>query len=278
MHIEVTIVQPENYIHSLAFTEIMESLAYGFHTLGHHVELTRNHVATALPTVILGANLLSAEVIHNLPYTAILYNLEQITENSPWITPKWMDSLRNKVIWDYSPRNIEFWKSRGFMAQYVPVGYVPTLTRINRIGPKDIDVVFYGSLNQRRIKILEALKKYNLNVVALSGVYGQSRDAVIARSKLAINIHFYVPNIFEVVRASYLIANRVPLLSERNADTYVLPEWEPLADWAVYDQLIQKCFELLTHSELQDTADSRLEIFRNYPFIEYLEMAIRSTV
>ncbi|PSR28941.1 MAG: hypothetical protein C7B47_03045 [Sulfobacillus thermosulfidooxidans] len=274
MNIEITIVQPENYVHSLAFSEIMETLAYGFHALGHHVELSRNHVSSQIPTVILGANLLAPEVIQSLPPTAILYNLEQITESSPWITPKWMNALRGKILWDYSLRNIEQWTTKGFTPRYVPVGYAPILTRIDRTIHKDIDVIFYGSLNQRRVEILHALQEHHVTVASLAGVYGKARDEVIARSKLALNIHFYVPNIFEVVRASYLVANRIPVLSERNPDTYVPDEWENLAYWAPYNQLIPTCLELLANPHLQSHADERLKLYQSFPFINFLRTAI----
>ncbi|WP_020375660.1 hypothetical protein [Sulfobacillus thermosulfidooxidans] len=277
MHVEITLIQPENYLHSLAFAEVLESLVYGFNTLGHYVQVTRNHVSTTVPTIILGANLLSPEVIHNLPATAILYNLEQVTDNSPWITSKWTDALHGKVIWDYSSRNIEYWTSKGLVAHYVPIGYAPVLTRINRKHDKDIDVVFYGSLNERRIKVIEELKKHNLNVVALAGVYGKSRDDIIARSKLALNVHFYTPNIFEVVRASYLIANRVPVLSERNSDTFVPIEWDTLVYWSSYDMLIKRCINILSHEDLENITNYRFSLFQDYSIERILYEALKVT-
>lgn len=277
-NIEITIVQPDNYLHSLAFAEIMESLAYGFQALGYHVHLTRNHVSTDMPTVILGANLLSAEILSRLPSHAIIYNLEQIGEHCDWVTQEWLFAIGDKILWDYSLLNIQQWTARGHSAHYVPIGYTPRLSRMNRNGVKDIDVVFYGSLNDRRIAVLEALKKNNLIVASLTGVYGTARDEVIARSKLALNIHFYVPNIFEIVRISYLISNHVPVLSERNADTYISPEWEDLADWAHYDMLVPRCLDLLHSDNLEERFHYQFDTFAQQRIEPILDRAIKETV
>lgn len=263
MEFEITILQPDNYIHSLAFAEIMESLAYGFDALGHKVRLTRNHISTTCPTIILGANLLQPQHIAELPRQAIVYNLEQITPSSPWMTPEWINSLQGRLVWEYSERNMPYWQDHKVHAAHVPIGYAPSLTRIDRTVERDIDVVFYGSINERRARILDALKSRNLRVAQLSGVYGAQRDAIIARSKMAINIHYYVPNIFEVVRASYLVANSVPILSERNADTYVPGEWESMAYWAPYDQLSSICQELLNGDILNSQLTDRLRQFQH---------------
>ncbi|AUW95052.1 hypothetical protein BXT84_14720 [Sulfobacillus thermotolerans] len=261
MDFEITILQPDNYIHSLAFAEVLESLAYGLDSLGHRVHVTKNHIDSTHPTIILGANLLQPQHIAALPAEAIVYNLEQITQSSPWMTPQWLQSLQGRVVWEYSLQNMPYWQAHNVHAVHVPIGYVPSLTRINRTGEKDIDVVFYGSRNERRTKILEALAAQNLRVVPLHGVYGAQRDSIIARSKLAINIHFYVPNIFEEVRVSYLVANQVPVLSERNADTYVPDQWEALAYWAPYEKLVDICQNLLTHPDLELEAAKRQHTF-----------------
>ena len=42
--------------------------------------------------------------------------------------------------------------------------------------------------------------------------------ALIARSKLVLNVHFYQAQILEMVRISYLLANRCAVLSEPSAD------------------------------------------------------------
>ena len=63
---------------------------------------------------------------------------------------------------------------------HVPIGYVPELTCINPVSPQDIDVLFYGSMNARREKIVEELKQSGLTVITLFSIYEKERDTVIA--------------------------------------------------------------------------------------------------
>src|SRR5580658_4511667 len=67
---------------------------------------------------------------------------------------------------------------------HVPLGYVPELRRIQASKVQNIDVLFYGSLNERRSRILQALKDSGVKVHSAFGVYGKERDALIARSKI----------------------------------------------------------------------------------------------
>ena len=45
------------------------------------------------------------------------------------------------------------------------------------------------------------------NVIPVFGLYGPPRDALIARSKIILNMHLYDAKVFEIVRVSYLLAN-----------------------------------------------------------------------
>ncbi len=50
---------------------------------------------------------------HLLPKNAIIYNLEQLYEGSPYAHPLYLMLLKDKEIWDYSKQNIEWLKQRG---------------------------------------------------------------------------------------------------------------------------------------------------------------------
>jgi hypothetical protein len=85
----------------------------------------------------------------------------------------------------------------------------------------DIDVLFYGSLNDRRREVLQGIEraglaagKRNLRVVHAYGAYGASRDALVSRAKIVLNLHFYEAKVFEVVRVSQLLANGRFVISE----------------------------------------------------------------
>ena len=84
---------------------------------------------------------------------------------------------------------------------------------------KNIDVLFYGLLNERRKLIINNLLKKNIKVKHLFGVYGEDRDEWIAKSKLVLNLHMYESKIFEIIRVFYLLTNGIPVVSEIDNNT-----------------------------------------------------------
>jgi hypothetical protein len=59
-------------------------------------------------------------------------------------------------------------------------------------------------------------------VVFLSGLYGAGRDGLIARSKVVLNLNrIRDSRIFEIVRVSFLLANKKSVISDREPDTFI---------------------------------------------------------
>jgi hypothetical protein len=240
----VAIVSPPGYLHGEAFREVAEALHYALLALGHDSLLTDRLDYDDRHTIVLGSNLLAHYGLE-LPTNAILYNFEQVYEGSPWLTPALLAAFRRCQVWDYSQANIErlaAWHVPRLT--HVPVGYVPELTRIGAV-PEDIDVLFYGSRSLRRRAVLDALRARGFRVESLFGVYGAGRDAVIARSKIVLNMHLYEAEVFEIVRVSYLLANGRAVVSEPGADPAEDADLASGIAFAAYDELVDRCVELL---------------------------------
>jgi SAM-dependent methyltransferase len=240
----VTVVTPPGYAHSAAFREVAESLHHGLLALGHDSILTDDPAPRRRRAIILGSNLLPAVKRRPAP-DAVLYNLEQLDPGSPWLTPALLELFRSHAVWDYSARNAARYPGFGLaVPKVVPIGWVPELTRIPPAAEEDVDVLFYGSQNPRRLRVLDALRARGLRVLAPYGVYGAERDRLIARAKVVLNVHFYQAKVFEVVRVSYLLANRRCVVSERGADLEEERQLEPGIAFAPYDQLVETCARL----------------------------------
>jgi len=84
---------------------------------------------------------------------------------------------------------------------------------------KDIDVLFLGSVNDRRKTVLEKIaKKYKVKIIQKFS--GEKENKIICenieRSKIVLNILFYEENsIFDYYRNSLLISNKILLVSEK---------------------------------------------------------------
>jgi hypothetical protein len=144
----------------------------------------------------------------------VFYNLEQVEDDLFDWMPALKPAFARFEVWDYSLRNIARLRSHAPVLFHLPIGTVPELSRIRPASVQDIDVLFYGALTDRRRAALDAIRAAGLSVQAVFGVYGQERDALIARAKIVLNLHKHAAQVFEIVRVSYLLANRKAVVSE----------------------------------------------------------------
>lgn len=247
---QIVIIRLPGYPHSDGFHEIAKTLMYGLQSLGYTAIITENDFSETNINIILGAHLLSPEMLAKVPSSSIFYNLEQFDSQS-MLNSTTVHLFENFTVWDYSKRNIDQFRQLGYIEDlyYVPVGYVPELTCIPKAPIQDIDVLFYGSPNPRRDMIIEQLKSHGLSVISLFGVYGEERDKFIARAKVIINIHYYDSSIFEIVRVSYLLSNYKAVVAECDENTEVADELRKAVSLTPYDKLVETCIELVNDDE-----------------------------
>lgn len=283
----IWIVSPPNYVHSHAFDEVALSLHEALIEIGHECKIVTSSMQCRGRTIILGANLL-AMCSHfidswDLPKDLVIYNLEQIMEGSPWITNEYLDLLRGRhgnanllrskhriEVWDYAQSNIDALKLLGIEARLVPVGYMPGLTRIEK-REEDIDVLHVGSVTERRMKIINELATRGVKVHFVFGVYGAERDALVARSKIVLNVHFYESKVFEIVRCSYMMANRKCVVSESGIGGDEFIDGICFRD---YDDIVGNVVELLDSPRRLDIERKAFEIFSGMSQAEYLRAVL----
>ncbi len=239
------IVTPDGYIHSRAFDECTAALSDAFTELGGSAPVVQDQRDwQGRSPIVVGPHLLPADA--TLPAGSILVNFEQVSTEQGWMSDDYLALLRRFPVLDYSHRNREALVERGIShVKLLGIGFTDGLMRVPPQTVQDIDVLFYGSMNPRRARIIGDLKARGLNVVSVFGAYGAERDALIARAKVVLNLHFYDSTIFEVVRVSYLLANGVCVLSEgEESDPDVLPFKDGLV-LCRYEDLVLRCVDLV---------------------------------
>ena len=266
MKFNICIIQPRDYVHSMAFWELAELLLYSLHDLNHQAAIQFNKVDTDCKNILIGFHLLDIKYVSQLRKNSVLINAEQFLGGTPWNENilKW---IRSFEVWDYSIQNIEFFKAQGIEnIKYLELGYQSELARIEIKAVQDIDVLFYGSINDRRAKVLDALKNSGLNVHTSFGIYGKDRDDLIARSKLVLNLHYYDSEIFEVVRVFYLLSNSIPVVGEINPSTVVSDIYKNSVLGVPYQELINACIRLVKDDKARDMqARKGLELIKQNP-------------
>jgi hypothetical protein len=274
MRFAVTIVSPPNYPHTEATREVAESIYHGLVALGHDAILTARTDCSGRRHIVLCPHLLP-HVQTPLAAGSILYNLEQIGPGGAGMQPRLLDLFRRHPVWDYSRRNIEELSRLGIRdVRHLPIGYVPQLSRIPR-DEEDIDVLFYGSLNDRRQAILSPLRMRGVKVEAAFGVYGSQRDRLIARAKIVLNLHYYESKVFEVARVSYLLANERFVVCERGCDAAEDAEFAQGVVFADYGDLVEACVAYLGRpDERQRIAQAGFELMVRGDMGAYLQQVL----
>lgn len=274
----VWIVSPDGYLYSHAFDEVADGLSAAMTALGGSAPVVRSaRVPDGRVPIILGGNLLPAEVAATLPAGSVVYNLEQVDPSSPWFASgAYLELLSRCRVLDYSPRNRDALIALGIAhAGLLEIGYSPVLERIPTAPEQDIDVLFYGSMNPRRDALLQRLIRRGLTVGHLFDAFGAERDAAIGRAKVVVNIHFYAAAVFEVVRVSYLLANGVCVATEGRPDD---PDLAPYRDGlavAGYHDLADTCVRLVRDADLRARlGEGGHKAMRARPQAEFLRRAL----
>ena len=279
MKYNVCIIKPAGYIHSGAFTELAELIAYSLEDLGYESSISLNETYTDSRNIIIGAHILDTSHIKEIkscfPSTVIL-NTEQVTN----INDHWSNSLfewvTNFETWDYSNANINYFKKQGIAnIKYLSIGYHPKLTRIKKSEIQDIDILFYGSSNERRLQVLNKFKSSGHNVNFIFGVYGEKRDNLISRSKIVLNLHRYDFKIFEIVRVFYLMSNSKAIVAEMTPDTDINHIYKGGFYSTDYDRIAESCNELLQNSCMREAQERKgLELIEHYPQSQFTKLVL----
>jgi len=227
-----------------SFIDVARALKWRLEQEGNTAIISETILENVKNTIVFGAHTYA----HNpnlLPRNAIIYNLEQLYEGSPYAHPFYLMLLKDKEIWDYSKQNIAWLKQKGVGKEikHVEMNYAPTLEikkdAFDEELTEDIDILFIGALNPRRQAIFNQLKAVapHLNIVFKNNAWGIVRNELIARSKIILNIHFYLSGILETPRVSYAVANKKFIISE-NSNPEDEMEWPGIV-FTPYEKIIE---------------------------------------
>ena len=148
---------------------------------------------------------------------------------------------------DYHRTNIEIlkrengWRQAAFELPVVPSAALQTA----RSEPKDVDVLFYGTMSERRGHVLRQLEAMGLKVEAVAGAYGPELAPAIRRARVVLHVHFYESALFPVARILQPVVMGVPVVCEDSV-------FSELNDWSLsgivfadYEHLAQACHDLI---------------------------------
>ena len=279
--INICIIKPNNYIHSLAYLEIAELLHYSVLELNKNSKISYNFIDInpKVKNIIFGAHLLNDDMINSIPSNTIIFNTEQIESiNEIWKRRILLLASKGIVFWDYSNHNLDLLHTKlNVKGRLFEIGFQSNLQRIKINENKEVDVLFYGSLNNRREKIINNLLKKNVKVKCLFGVYGKGRDDWIGKSKIVLNLHYYESKIFEIVRIFYLLTNAIPIVSEVDENTKLNNNYLKGIKGSNYEDVEKNILSLLENEKERKLIGlNGFNIIKKYPQINFTKSILNS--
>lgn len=241
------------YTKHIVFKELVYLWFYSLRDLHYELKMV-SHINPESEElyIILGAN----NVLINTPKNYIIIQLEQTKTKLQKIhfNNKYLELLYGaKEVFDYSQKNVEYFKEiLKIKSHYVPLGYhtllqkIPTSINMH----KSIDILFFGSISERRDKILQTLglrKKIRI-VVRNNDLWGIERDNLIAKSKIILNIQCFEGGILEIPRINYLLHRKAFIVSEAGCEPDIITDWHNLLVLVNYKELINTCLYYLKNT------------------------------
>ena len=276
MHFSLVRISPPDAAPSHGLDDAILPLFLALRSLGYETEILLNRSNPRSRNIVFGSCLAPRKTGRELPPGSIIFNLEQITGGSKWVNRDYLAHLRDFPVWDYSPGNIAALEALGVRGvAHVPPGYVPEMTRISRDYPQDVDVLFYGLINERRHAVIKRLYDAGLKVLATQEAFGNVRDVLLARSRLLLNVHYYVPAKLELVRLGYVFANSKAVASEWRDDTEIPAGLEGACAFFPYEDLLDGVRRLLADAELRKKQEeAAFAAFAAMPLARTLEKLV----
>lgn len=211
------------------------------------------------------------------PRSSVLYNFEHVERHEDFVEAgSVMQQLaqvwaREGNLWDYSRANVAQFAKLGVPAELVPLGFHPSLRFPfsqggSSGGGKDIDVLFYGRLNDYRRQRLHMLREGGVRVVhanAFAPVFEEELFELIQRSRIVLNLRYFEgEEEWKVSRFIRPLANEVLIVSETCGTT---EERALLGDGVVFVEsqgLVSACRWYLEHEgERQEKAVAARQAF-----------------
>jgi hypothetical protein len=258
------------FAHTAVLADVARLLQASLNSLGHSCQISVNQHQADATNILIGYHTQQPRP-ELRRMQLIIYQLEQLSADERF-RQEWLDVLgMARVVWDFSARNIRFLQEQGLTnVRYLPLGYHPALATIPKAAAQDVDILHYGSMNARRRNIMMELQP-QCRLAHLFGVYGEQRDAAIARSKIVLNLRQHDRSLFQQVRVSYLLNNERFVLSEPAEDN----PYEAFTPMAPYEQLVQTCLNYLKDDGLREaTAKKAAEQFRAMRMEDLLRAAL----
>ena len=268
--IHLCVQQPAGYVHSLGLLDQARYFRYQFRRLGARVSLDKNRLRHDAVNFVFGAHL-GFEAAQRERHACVFVNLEQLGEGGARVSASYLKLLANSAVVDYDAANRSAYAANPDDVPVVALLHAPYLKPEQSIALEErpIDLLFIGSINERRRAWLDRIEALGLSIAMFDGpLYGPERDRFIVQAKAVVNTHFYASSRFEQARVAHCLSLGTPVISERAPQTQPHPAFEDCVLWLEGGQLEQFFAEDFGTPAYFDVARQALQRFEQADPVE----------
>lgn len=165
------------------------------------------------------------------PYIVVQTENYKQSNNQRLQTQEYIDFLNNALlVWDYTSN--------------FKIGY-SLINEIEFEESKPIDVLFYGSLNDRRKNLLSKINNCVILDASNKNSWFPNLWNSIRNSKIVLSVHYYTPSNNDMVRIAPLLSNNIFTISEKCNDE----NFNNITDLVIgdYENIPELCKYYLQH-------------------------------
>ncbi len=273
--IHLCIIQPDSNVQFLGFLDQARFFRYQFRRLGAEVTIGKNRLRHDAINVVFGAHAgFDADLKRR--YRCVFVNLEQLGENGATVSPDYLRLLSTSAVIDYDERNIAAYGA-GAPVSIVSFAHAPYLCSeaAMPIEQRPVDVLFFGSLNERRLALLREIEAAGCKVSVLPfGIFGPERDEVVRQAKAVFNCHYYESARFEQARVFQCLSLGTPVISERTPTTEAPSQFEDSVFWVDAANVRSFFASDFRAASFADSARERLNAFAAHDVLDQYAAAL----
>ncbi|UYA61028.1 hypothetical protein NAL19_2935 [Pectobacterium sp. F1-1] len=271
--VNIVIMQNVGNMSSLGFLDAALFYKYQIEKMGRFVTLTKNRLVFDSINIIFGANDVIPENWNK--YCCLFVNLEQLTDGGFNASDEYKELIKEATVIDYSVLNINNLKNKKNI-YHVPFGYASYLDiDVQPIENREIDILFIGSMNEKRKRIIQIIESTGLSVSTFdSPLYGPEKDYFIKNAKCVFNCHYYDSSLFEEVRAFNVLSQSTPFISLIDDDEIIPTQYKDSVVFVKEDELVNYFRDVFGTSSFYDDVYAKLERFKLVDVSSYYQNII----
>jgi hypothetical protein len=140
------------------------------------------------------------------PKHYISYQTEQI--GTHWFNERYFERLHKSVaVWEYNEVNVKAYEKLNDNISIVSPG-IELQPRTH----KDIDLLFYGALSDRRKHAVKTIP----SMLVVEKILGPRMRELLSRTKVVVNIHYYDTSPLEIFRVNEALSHHCNVISEHS--------------------------------------------------------------